>query len=66
MMILHLSTCSSWRLLNSFMLRLEAVLRIFVLDAGAQSRIIPWPFFVIDGGGECLLGAGTIFEVAIM
>ena len=66
MMILHLSTCSSWRALSSFALQLDAVLRIFVLNTGARSRIIPWPFFVVDGGEECLLGAGTIFEVAIM
>ena len=66
MMIMHLSTCSSWRVLSSFLLQLEAVLRIFVLDTGARSRIIPWPFFVVDGGEDCLLGAGIIFEVAIM
>ena len=65
MMIPHLSTCSSWRVLSSFVLQLEAVLRIFVLDAGARSRFIPWPFFIVDGGEECLFGAGTIVEVAI-
>ena len=62
MMILHLSTCSSWRVLSGT----EAVLMIFVLDAGARSRFIPWPFFIVDGGEECLFGAGTIVEVAII
>ena len=50
------------------MFKLEGTELIYATAGGGAQDfcLIPWPFFVVDGGEECLLDAGTIFEVAIM